>query len=61
MIELSTVDDTRAFGRRLAAVLRAGDVVLRATSDELDDRDALLSKYLGQSDIVAAAATAATA
>jgi tRNA threonylcarbamoyladenosine biosynthesis protein TsaE len=25
---LSTVDDTRAFGRRLAAVLRAGDLVL---------------------------------
>jgi branched-chain amino acid transport system ATP-binding protein len=39
-----------------AIVLRAGEVVLRATSDELDDRDALLSKYLGQSDIVAAAA-----
>lgn len=27
-IKLSTVDDTRAFGRRLAAVLRAGDLVL---------------------------------
>ena len=27
-VELVTVDDTRAFGRRLAAVLRAGDLVL---------------------------------
>jgi tRNA threonylcarbamoyladenosine biosynthesis protein TsaE len=26
--ELATVDDTRAFGRRLAAVLRAGDLVI---------------------------------
>jgi tRNA threonylcarbamoyladenosine biosynthesis protein TsaE len=26
--ELSTVDDTRAFGRRLAGVLRAGDLVI---------------------------------
>jgi branched-chain amino acid transport system ATP-binding protein len=41
-----------------AIVLRAGEVVLRANSDELDDRDALLSKYLGQSDIAAAAASA---
>ena len=30
MIELATVDDTRAFGRRLAAVLRPGDLVLLA-------------------------------
>ncbi len=30
MIELVTVDDTRAFGRRLAAVLRPGDLVLLA-------------------------------
>jgi len=29
-IRLSTVDDTRAFGRRLAGVLRAGDLVLLA-------------------------------
>ena len=29
-IRLSTVDDTRAFGRRLAAVLRPGDLVLLA-------------------------------
>jgi tRNA threonylcarbamoyladenosine biosynthesis protein TsaE len=29
-IQLSTVDDTRAFGRRLAALLRAGDLVLLA-------------------------------
>jgi len=28
MIELTTVDDTRAFGVRLAAVLRAGDLVV---------------------------------
>ena len=28
MITLTTVDDTRRFGRRLAAVLRAGDLVL---------------------------------
>jgi tRNA threonylcarbamoyladenosine biosynthesis protein TsaE len=28
VIELSTVEDTRAFGRRLAAVLRPGDLVL---------------------------------
>src|SRR5581483_9676762 len=28
MISLSTVDDTRAFGRELAGVLRAGDLVL---------------------------------
>jgi len=28
MVRLSTVDDTRAFGRTLAAVLRAGDLVL---------------------------------
>jgi len=28
LILLSTVEDTRAFGRRLAAVLRAGDLVL---------------------------------
>ncbi len=28
MIELTTVDDTRAFGARLAAVLRAGDLVV---------------------------------
>jgi tRNA threonylcarbamoyladenosine biosynthesis protein TsaE len=28
--ELSTVDDTRAFGRRLAGVLRAGDLVILA-------------------------------
>ena len=27
-LELPTVDDTRAFGRRLAAVLRAGDLVV---------------------------------
>jgi tRNA threonylcarbamoyladenosine biosynthesis protein TsaE len=26
--ELTTVDDTRAFGRRLAAILRAGDLVV---------------------------------
>jgi branched-chain amino acid transport system ATP-binding protein len=37
-----------------AVVMRAGEVVLRARSDELDDRDALLSKYLGQSDIASA-------
>jgi tRNA threonylcarbamoyladenosine biosynthesis protein TsaE len=30
VIELVTVDDTRAFGRRLAAVLRPGDLVLLA-------------------------------
>ena len=30
MITLSTVDDTRAFGRRLAGILRAGDLVLLA-------------------------------
>ncbi|HET6531365.1 MAG TPA: tRNA (adenosine(37)-N6)-threonylcarbamoyltransferase complex ATPase subunit type 1 TsaE [Actinoplanes sp.] len=29
-MELATVDDTRAFGRRLAAVLRPGDLVLLA-------------------------------
>jgi tRNA threonylcarbamoyladenosine biosynthesis protein TsaE len=29
-IRLTTVDDTRAFGRRLAAILRAGDLVLLA-------------------------------
>jgi tRNA threonylcarbamoyladenosine biosynthesis protein TsaE len=28
--ELSTVDDTRAFGRRLAGLLRAGDLVILA-------------------------------
>jgi tRNA threonylcarbamoyladenosine biosynthesis protein TsaE len=28
MVELPTVDDTRDFGRRLAAVLRAGDLVI---------------------------------
>lgn len=28
MIRLTTVDETRAFGRRLAGVLRAGDLVL---------------------------------
>ena len=27
-IRLATVDDTRAFGRRLATVLRPGDLVL---------------------------------
>ena len=26
-IELATVDDTRAFGRRLATLLRAGDLL----------------------------------
>ena len=30
MVRLSTVDDTRAFGERLAAVLRAGDLVVLA-------------------------------
>jgi tRNA threonylcarbamoyladenosine biosynthesis protein TsaE len=30
VIDLATVDDTRAFGRRLAAVLRPGDLVLLA-------------------------------
>lgn len=30
MIRLATVDDTRAFGRRLAALLRPGDLVLLA-------------------------------
>ena len=30
MIRLTTVDDTREFGRRLAAVLRPGDLVLLA-------------------------------
>jgi tRNA threonylcarbamoyladenosine biosynthesis protein TsaE len=29
-IDLSTVDDTRAFGRRLAGVLRAGDLLVLA-------------------------------
>jgi tRNA threonylcarbamoyladenosine biosynthesis protein TsaE len=28
MVELPTVDDTRSFGRRLAGVLRAGDLVI---------------------------------
>ena len=28
MIELATADDTRAFGRRLAGVLRAGDLIV---------------------------------
>ena len=28
MVRLSTVDDTRAFGRTLGSVLRAGDLVL---------------------------------
>src|ERR1043166_5869279 len=28
MVELPTVDDTRGFGRRLAGVLRAGDLVV---------------------------------
>ncbi len=36
-----------------AVVLRAGEVVLRADADELGDRSALLSQYLGQSDITA--------
>jgi tRNA threonylcarbamoyladenosine biosynthesis protein TsaE len=28
LVKLTTVEDTRAFGRRLAAILRAGDLVL---------------------------------
>jgi branched-chain amino acid transport system ATP-binding protein len=34
-----------------AVVLRTGEIVLRARADELSDRDALLSQYLGQADI----------
>ncbi|HEY8546411.1 MAG TPA: ABC transporter ATP-binding protein [Acidimicrobiales bacterium] len=33
-----------------AAVMVRGEIVLRASRDELDDRDALLASYLGQQD-----------